>query len=249
LYDALILRLDSTLTVNYSVYLGTADSDEAYGLAVDTVNALYVSGTTDSSNFPVTSGAFDTTHNGDSGAADAFVARMYLPGSTPTQPTYATYLGGLLGETAAGATTDTGSHVIVTGVTYCDQFPTSASAYDKTLGGESDGFVSKLLVASPPAAPAVTIAKSGTNASLSWEAVSGTSKYQVFRSARPYFIPGDYSSPLPVSEPTSPGYTDSNALSSGSSHFYLAKAVNSAPAAGASSNRVGAFTYALAKGQ
>ena len=72
----------------YSTYLGGSGGDYGYGIALDGAGSAYVTGRTDSADFPTTPGAFDTTFNG--GAADAFVTKLTRaapPSSTP--PTWA----------------------------------------------------------------------------------------------------------------------------------------------------------------
>jgi len=59
----------------YSTFLGGADSDWGSGIAVDSSGAAYVMGGTESSDFPTTTGAFDTTYNA---GEDAFVAKLAL---------------------------------------------------------------------------------------------------------------------------------------------------------------------------
>jgi hypothetical protein len=76
----------------YSTYLGGSDQDEAYGVAVDGSGNAYVTGYTQSNDFPVTPGALQSTHGGDiahAGTLDAFVARIVpsaplSPSPTPT---------------------------------------------------------------------------------------------------------------------------------------------------------------------
>jgi hypothetical protein len=69
----------------YSTYLGGSDDDRGYGIAVDAAGDAYVTGYTQSTNFP-TAGAFQTANNG---GADAFVTKLALvkfagtPGSPP----------------------------------------------------------------------------------------------------------------------------------------------------------------------
>lgn len=68
----------------YSSYLGANPIDpgppgltreRGMGIAVDSGARIYVAGQAFSTNFPVTAGAFDTTHNG---SGDGFVAKLNL---------------------------------------------------------------------------------------------------------------------------------------------------------------------------
>jgi len=60
-------------TLVYSTFLGGTGTDGGFGIAVDESGRAYVTGGTDSSNFPTTRGAFDTTWNGNE---DAFVTKL-----------------------------------------------------------------------------------------------------------------------------------------------------------------------------
>ena len=60
----------------YSTYLGGTGGDVGYGIAVDTSGAAYVTGSTESTDFPATVGAYQTANRGYD---DAFVARVYEP--------------------------------------------------------------------------------------------------------------------------------------------------------------------------
>ena len=73
----------------YSTYLGGSSTDEAYGIAVDSSGNAYVTGYTDSPNFPITSGAFQTSL--EDRRENAFVAKLNPTGSALV---YSTYLGG-----------------------------------------------------------------------------------------------------------------------------------------------------------
>ena len=72
----------------YSTFLGGAGSERRSAIAVDATGAAYVTGYTYSSDFPTTSGAFDTAL---SGSYDAFVTKLSADGSSLA---YSTYLGG-----------------------------------------------------------------------------------------------------------------------------------------------------------
>src|SRR5204862_5567057 len=71
--DAFVTKLNPTgsAPLVYSTYLGGSGLDVGFGIAVNTAGDAYVTGLTNSSNFPTTAGAFDTTF---SGLVDAFVA-------------------------------------------------------------------------------------------------------------------------------------------------------------------------------
>ncbi len=89
--DAVIVKLVPGFTTDFAAYLGGDGEDDGYAIAVDAGQGFTVAGTTASTNFPVTTGAYDTSHNG---GMDVFVARMHLASTSPNKVTYATYLGG-----------------------------------------------------------------------------------------------------------------------------------------------------------
>jgi Ca2+-binding RTX toxin-like protein len=62
----------------YSTYLGGSGFDQGRGIAVDATGSAYVTGETDSADFPTTPGAFDTTFNG---FVDAFVTKLDAMGA------------------------------------------------------------------------------------------------------------------------------------------------------------------------
>jgi hypothetical protein len=78
----------------YSTYLGGSDQDEAFGVAVDPSGNAYLTGYTQSSDFPVTPGALQSSHGGGNshaGTLDAFVARIVpSPALSPTPTSTAT---------------------------------------------------------------------------------------------------------------------------------------------------------------
>ena len=127
----------------YSTFLGGNDWDSGTGISVDAAGDAYVRGQTESTNFPTTAGAFDTTFNG--GTLDAFVAKLNASGSALV---YSTYLGGSGSESSgnpAGAiAVDATGSAYVTGTTSSANFPTTAGAYDTTYNGGYDAFVAKL---------------------------------------------------------------------------------------------------------
>jgi hypothetical protein len=119
----------------YSTYLGGSGSDTAYGIAVDAAGSAYVTGDTTSLTFPAT--AFQKSNRG---APDAFVAKVTADGS---RLVYSTYLGGSGEDHASAIAVDGSGAAVVAGSTYSPDFPV-ASAYQASLGGGQDAFVTKL---------------------------------------------------------------------------------------------------------
>ena len=119
----------------YSTYLGggeDGEDDYGYGIAVDTSGNAYVTGSTSSSDFPTTPGAFQTTKNGDTLGFDAFVTEL---NPTGTGLLYSTYLGGSDSDYGKGIAVDTSGNAYFTGYTHSANFPTTPGAFQTTLGG------------------------------------------------------------------------------------------------------------------
>lgn len=140
-YDAFVARLlPNGSGLVYSTFLGGINGEYVGGLCVDGLGAVTITGNTDSSNLPVTAGAFDTTYNGGT-FGDAFVARMTPAGSALV---FSTFLGGTDGDEARALAIDVQGAVTITGVTSSTDFPTTIGAYDTTLNGNDDVFVARL---------------------------------------------------------------------------------------------------------
>ena len=129
------LIIDPALT--YSTYVGGSQDDEGSALAVDSSGDLYVAGLTDSVDFPVTSGAYQTACGGGcSGSTyDAFVTKL-----NPTRPglIYSTYLGGSQTDQGEGLTINSAGDAYVTGVTYSPDFPVTPGAFQTACSGTFD---------------------------------------------------------------------------------------------------------------
>ena len=116
--DVFVSRFNPTGTaLLYSSFLGGSGLDEANDMKVMPDGTLYITGATYSPAFPTTSGAFDTTHNGD---ADVFVVR--LGGFGPP-----TDLG--LSETADNLTPAQGASVQIT-ITLTNYGPLDATGVE-----------------------------------------------------------------------------------------------------------------------
>jgi hypothetical protein len=125
----------------YSTYLGGSTYDDARGIAVDTDGSAYVTGNTNSIDFPITPDAFQTSFGGPENATDAFVTKVNADGSALV---YSTYLGGSNYDEAHGIAVDTSGNAYVTGLTFSGNFPTTRGAFQTGYGGGGDAFVTKL---------------------------------------------------------------------------------------------------------
>ncbi|MCS1350850.1 SBBP repeat-containing protein [Mechercharimyces sp. CAU 1602] len=122
----------------YSTLLGGRGIDEATGIAIDDTENAYIFGQTTSFDFPVTSGAFQTSK---AGAMDTFITKLNSTGSALI---YSTYLGGTENDFSAGISLDGGNNAYVIGTTSSSNFPTTTNAFQDIFQGASDVFVSKL---------------------------------------------------------------------------------------------------------
>ena len=138
-FDAFVTKLDPTGSVFvYSTYLGGNDNDHGNGIAVDSAGNAYITGITNSTNFPTTVGAFRTIYGG--GIFDAFVTKLNPTGSALL---YSTYLGGNSEDRGQGIAVDAMGNAYVTGFTSSTNFPTTVGAFRTTLSGSFDVFVTK----------------------------------------------------------------------------------------------------------
>ncbi|UCH88565.1 MAG: SBBP repeat-containing protein [Thermoplasmata archaeon] len=139
-HDVFVLKLNHNgSSLIFSTYIGGLSQDFSSAIALDSAGNIYIGGDTNSRNFPTTTGAYDTTHNG---LFDCFVSKFNQNGS---KLIYSTYVGGSTGfDHILDITVDSYDEVYATGETFSSDFPTTPNAYDKTISGKSDAFVFKL---------------------------------------------------------------------------------------------------------
>lgn len=138
--DAFIVKLNSSGTqILYSVVFGGSNYDSARGVAVDAAGNAYVTGVTDSSDFPATAGAFQKV-SASPGAEDAFVIKFSSSGTV----LYASYLGGSSNDAGYAIAVDSSGATYVAGSTASVNFPTTSNVPQSSLKGVSNCFVAKL---------------------------------------------------------------------------------------------------------
>jgi hypothetical protein len=137
--DAFITKLDPTgSSLLYSTYLGGSSSDSAARLAVDAAGNAYVTGYTQSTNFPTTPGAAQTVCGCSSfGVGDAFLTKLSAAGAI----VYSTYIGGTSDDSGSGVAVDPAGNAYVVGLTSAPNFPVTPGAIQTTYGGNEDLFV------------------------------------------------------------------------------------------------------------
>jgi hypothetical protein len=119
----------------YSTYLGGSGFDLCSKAAVDSGGNAYISGETNSTDFPTVNAIQPTNH----GTWDAFVTKMNADGSALV---YSTYLGGS-GQDSGSIAVDEAGNAYVAGSTDSTDFPT-ANAIQPNKRGSTDVFVSKI---------------------------------------------------------------------------------------------------------
>lgn len=136
--DSFVTKMNPTGTaLVYSTFLGGGpQSDSAFGIDIDAEGNAYVTGQTQSTGFPTTPGAFDTSYNG---TTDAFVTKF---NSTGTALIYSTFLGSSGQDVARSIKVDQSGHAYITGQTRSDGFPARNSLLSKT-GYITDIFLTK----------------------------------------------------------------------------------------------------------
>lgn len=135
--DAFVVKLNSTgSALQYSTYLGGTSNDAGWGLTVDASGNAFVTGGTESSNFPRTAGAFQQNL---SGTRDAFVAKLSSDGRSLI---FATYLRGSEIDQGNGIAIDKFGNAYIAGNTASANFPTTAGVIQPAYQPGACGFPS-----------------------------------------------------------------------------------------------------------
>jgi hypothetical protein len=133
--DVFVTKLSASgSSIVYSTYLGGSGGEPGDGIAVDDSGNAYVTGLTNSTDFP-TQSPYQTYQGG----SDVFVSKLSASGSSLV---YSTYLGGTSRDNGYDIAVDDSGNAYVTGLTYSTDFPTQ-SPY-QTDQDSADVFVAKL---------------------------------------------------------------------------------------------------------
>ncbi|MGJ0428368.1 SBBP repeat-containing protein [Methylobacter sp.] len=136
--DAFVVKLTTDgRELRYATYLGGNADDLGNSIAVDERGQAYLTGETNSADFP-TVNALQLSLGG---GADAFVAKLTADGGALR---YSTYLGGSGPDLGGEIAVDQGGQVYVTGQTFSVDFPTENAMQPSFGGGSIDAFVAKI---------------------------------------------------------------------------------------------------------
>ena len=134
--DAFVTKINAAGTARvYSTFLGGGGVDQGQAITVDGSGNAYVTGSTDSGDFPV----HLARQGNNGGSTDAFVTKLNAAGSAVV---YSTYLGGSGADFGQGIAVDGAGNAYVTGYTNSTAFPT-ANPMQASRSGGFDAFVTK----------------------------------------------------------------------------------------------------------
>ncbi|MDP4114805.1 MAG: SBBP repeat-containing protein [Bacteroidota bacterium] len=122
----------------YSTFIGGSNDEWGSSISTDAIGNAYITGSTISTDYPTTAGAYQTTIGS---SYDIFVTKINPTGSALV---YSTFIGGSGSDAGASILTDANSNVYVTGSTKSSNYPTTTGALQTTFGGGQDVFVTKL---------------------------------------------------------------------------------------------------------
>ena len=135
--DAFVAKLNpSGSQLLYATYIGGSGTDQGSAIAVDSLGEAYVTGFTQSPNFPLASAAQRTL----AGGRNAFVVKLNAAGNALV---YSTYLGGSTWDQGTAIAVDGSGDAYIGGDTQSPNFP-SLNAVQAPFGGNQDAFVTKL---------------------------------------------------------------------------------------------------------
>jgi uncharacterized repeat protein (TIGR01451 family) len=139
----------------YATYIGGSNDDIAYGIAVDSSSAAYITGSTASTsyqdfNFTLPAGTtlFQQTYGG--GTSDGFLVKLGVPCtgtscSTTSVPfDYFSFLGGSAADAGTSIAVDTIQGARITGWTDSTDFPAVNNPVQSASGGGRDAFAARI---------------------------------------------------------------------------------------------------------
>lgn len=119
----------------FSTLIGGSDQDVTFGLGLEPGGRMVLAGHSISTDFPVTTGAYQPA---SAGSFDAYVVRL---NSNATKIIAASFIGSTALEFGYGARSLDGGHIIISGYTTSNNFPTTPDAFQASSNASGDGFL------------------------------------------------------------------------------------------------------------
>ena len=136
--DAFLLKMNNTgSALIFSTLIGTTGEESGWSVC-KSGNNIIIAGITNSANFPVTAGSYNTSINGE---YDVFIAKFDSLGKNLLK---STYIGGGLRDVISTMFNDPLGNLVLIGTTESANYPVSSSAYDISYNGLKDLFISVL---------------------------------------------------------------------------------------------------------
>jgi hypothetical protein len=158
--DAFLVKLAADGSAyDYAFLFGGDRADEAWDVAVDAAGNSFVTGRTESRNFPVVGASTDRQAK-KWGQSDAFVAQFDPAGA---QTIFSIHLGGSNREFGQGIALDGAGCAYVVGRTHSGNFITTNALQARFGGARTDAFITKLITA-----PCLTVTPAGQQIVVSW---------------------------------------------------------------------------------
>ena len=170
-----LLNTTSATPNQYSTFLGGTNGDIGLGIAADATGNAYVTGGTNSADFPITQGAVLVTRKNSNGTG--FVAKINPGGNGLADLLYSTYFGGSGNGTnnadvGFGIALSAADNAYITGQTSSPDLPVTTGAFQTTLQSPA----TNAFVADLPLTP--TISVSPTSLSFGVQLVAAPSQPQ-----------------------------------------------------------------------
>ncbi len=136
--DAFVTKINAAGTaIVYSTYIGGTGEEEGISIAVDAAGSAYITGFTESFDFPLhlpLQGVFG------GGTKDGFITKLSAAGNSMV---YSSYIGGIGNDKSKGIAVAPNGAAYLTGWTSSANFPV-VNALQPFIGGSKDAFVMKL---------------------------------------------------------------------------------------------------------
>ncbi|BBB32873.1 hypothetical protein TTHT_1360 [Thermotomaculum hydrothermale] len=137
--DSFVVEFNSDVSaLTYSTYLGGSSNDVARGIVLDSSGNMFVTGYTNSTDYPTTS---DAVSSSLTGGFDSFVSEIKSDG---TGFNFSTFLGGSLDDYSYDIAVNSLGNIYVIGTTSSSDFPVTSDSYDPDYNGSDDMFIVRI---------------------------------------------------------------------------------------------------------